>query len=96
MSAKAKPGTFLVRKTSSEQDLILSIKTPEGGPQFRHLAIKQLGRSTFRPTFGSMEAKEFAAVHDIVDHFKVSPIKFDGDAPDVVLTEPFRKIDKLV
>lgn len=91
MGAQVKPGTFLVRKSAAEHEYILSIKAPEGGPSFRHLAMRHTSKDLFKVQFGAMEEREFSSMNDVIDHFQVTPITFDEDSPDVVLTNPWNK-----
>ena len=93
LSSMVKPGTFLVRRGDSSKEFVLTVRAPEGGPSFRHLPFKyDKASSSFVVQFGSMEdSMSFNTLVDLVSHFQVTPIGFDEDSPDLVLTHPWNK-----
>ena len=47
---------------------------------------------SFVAQFGSMDdSKSFQTINELVSHFQVTPIPFDEDSPDLVLTHPWNK-----
>ena len=93
ISLMAKPGTFLVRRGVCSKEFILTARAPEGGPSFRHLPFKyDKASNTLVTQFGSMaESMSFHTLNALVSHFQVTPIEFDEDSPDLVLTLPWNK-----
>lgn len=93
LSSMVKPGTFLVRRGESSKAFFLTVRAPEGGPSFRHLPFKyDKESSSFIAQFGSMDdSKSFQTINELVSHFQVTPIPFDEDSPDLVLTHPWNK-----
>lgn len=94
LSSMVKPGTFLVREGGSSKEFFLTVRAPEGGPSFRHLPFKydKAGSGSLVVQFGSMEdSLNFKSMDELVSHFQVTPIEFDEDSPDVVLTHPWNK-----
>ena len=46
----------------------------------------------FVAQFGSMDdSKSSQTINELVSHFQVTPIPFDEDSPDLVLTHPWNK-----
>ena len=88
-------GTFLVRRGTVSKEFVLTVKAPEGGPSFRHLPFKYDKESNgFLAQFGSMkETMNFTTLKELVSHFQVTPIEFEEDSPDVVLTVPWNKTE---
>ena len=93
LSSMVKPGTFLVREGESRKEFFLTVRAPEGGPSFRHLPFRYDKTSNgLVAKFGSMEdSMNFKSMEELVSHFQVTPIEFDEDSPDVVLTHPWNK-----
>lgn len=93
LSSMVTPGTFLVREGPGSKEFFLTIRAPEGGPSFRHLPFRYDKVSDgLVARFGSMEGdKTFISMEELVSYFQVTPINFDEDSPDVVLTHPWNK-----
>lgn len=93
LSSMVKPGTFLVREGDSSKEFFLTVRAPEGGPSFRQLPFRlDKASGSFVAQFGSMEdSLSFKTMGELISHFQVTPIKFDEDSPDVVLTHPWNK-----
>ena len=93
LSSMVKPGTFLVHRSGEKsKDYILTVKAPMGGPAFRHLPITYAKNGHLKAQFGSMETSmTFESMNDLVNHFQITPILFDEDSPDVVLTHPWNR-----
>ena len=93
LSSMVKPGTFLARRGDSSKEFVLTVRAPEGGPSFRHLPFKYDKESrSVVVQFGSMEdSMSFNTLGELVSHFQVTPIEFDEDSPDLVLTLPWNK-----
>lgn len=93
LSSMVKPGTFLVRRGFNGKECVLTVRAPEGGPSFRHLPFKyDKASNVLVAKFGSMEdSMSFSTLNELVSHFQVTPIKFDEDSPDLVLTHPWNK-----
>lgn len=94
LSSMVKPGTFLVRRGVSSKEFVLTVRAPEGGPSFRHLSFKYDKTSSgLVAEFGSLEGKNFSTLDELVSHFQVTPIEFDEDSPELVLTHPWNKTE---
>ena len=94
LSSLVQPGTFLVREGASSKEFILTVRAPEGGPSFRHLPLKydKASDALLVTNFGTMDDEmSFHSMQELVSHFQVTPITFDEDSPDVVLTHPWNK-----
>ena len=94
LSSMVKPGTFLVREGPNSKEFILTMRAPEGGPSFRHLPFKydKTSDTLLVTQFGAMEdSMNFKSMEELVSHFQVTPITFEEDSPDVVLTHPWNK-----
>jgi len=93
LSSMVKPGTFLVREGPNSNEFFLTVRAPEGGPAFRHLPFRYDKVSDgLVAQFGSMEDDmTFKSMDELVSYFQVTPINFDEDSPDVVLTHPWNK-----
>lgn len=94
LSSMVQPGTFLVREGASSKEFALTVRAPEGGPSFRHLPFKydKASGALLVTEFGTMDDEmNFSSMQELVSHFQVTPITFDEDSPDVVLTHPWNK-----
>ncbi|KAJ7369566.1 Dual adapter for phosphotyrosine and 3-phosphotyrosine and 3-phosphoinositide [Desmophyllum pertusum] len=94
LSSMVKPGTFLVRQGATSKEFILTVRAPEGGPSFKHLPFRcdKESDGVLVAQFGSMEdSMNFKSMSELVSHFQVTPIKFEEDSSDVVLTHPWNK-----
>ncbi|XP_067023578.1 protocadherin Fat 4-like isoform X2 [Acropora muricata] len=95
LSSTVKPGTFIVRRGDCSREFVLTAKAPEGGPSFRHLPFQyDKTRKEYVVQFGSMtESVNFSSVNELVSHFQVTPIEFEEDSPDLVLSLPWNKTE---
>ena len=95
LSSTMKPGTFMVRRGDSSREFVLTARAPEGGPSFRHLPFKyEKTRNECVVQFGSMtESMNFASLNELVSHFQVTPIEFEEESPDLVLSLPWNKTE---
>ena len=92
LSSVVKPGTFLIRRGADSKEYILTVKAPEGGPQFRHLPVTLAKDGRIVAQFGAMETSmNFESINELVRHFQITPIPFEEDSPDIVLTNPWNK-----
>ena len=84
-----------MRRGDCSREFVLTAKAPEGGPSFRHLPFQyDKTRKEYVVQFGSMtESVNFSSVNELVSHFQVTPIEFEEDSPDLVLSLPWNKTE---
>lgn len=77
-------------KTSDDQ-LRLAIKCPEGGHGILHLDISRTSGGGFSVKCGNNEPVTRDSLIDIIEHYQVSAINLGDGSPEIVLTEPWMR-----